>query len=238
MTLNLENVDDRLAPEPPPEPAPARTTSKPFWRRPWILPLAAVVIIYLYLQIEPVVGTPEAQLPLPPHDNFPLYYPFLITHMAGGTLAMCTMVLQVWPWLRRKYPKVHRVSGRLYLTGSFVAGFAGLVVVWWAMPIGKVGSLSMLIFWIVTSAIALRAARQRNFAKHRRFMLYSFAVAANNPWAFFTYLAIAKLQIPLDMVYFMEGARWVPWVGNLILVQWWLYHTARRPAPVPSFVDR
>jgi len=202
VTLNLERVDSQPTQEPPP---PPRRPSKPFWRRPWVLPLAIVVAIYLYLQIEPVIGVPEEQLPLPAHDNFPLYYPLLITHMAAGTLAMITMCLQVWPWLRQNHPKVHRVSGRFYITGALIATAAGLTIVWWAYPVGKMGGLCMLLFWGATTIAAWRAARRKKFNVHRRFMLYSFAIAANNPWAFFTYLAISELAIPIDFVYFFEG---------------------------------
>ncbi|TDV41044.1 DUF2306 domain-containing protein [Actinophytocola oryzae] len=233
MTL-IENVDERTAPEPPPPSRP----SKPFWRRPWILPLAAVVAVYLYMQIEPVAGVPEEQLFLPPHDDYPLYYPLLVIHMSAATLAMITMVLQVWPRMRLQFPKVHRVSGRIYVIGAVIGGLSGLGIVFWAPMPGKVGSLCMLLFWLGTTVAAYRYARRGQWAKHRRHMLYSFAVAANNPWAFFFYVATSEMGIMIDPIYFGEGGRWIPWVGNLMLVQWWLYRTARRPAPVPASVAR
>ncbi len=240
MTLNLENVDELTTPEPEPERAPAQAparSSKPFWRRPWILPLVAAVLWWLYMQLEPVVGVPEDQLLLPPHENFPPYYSLLITHMAAGTLAVLTMCLQVWPWLRQKHPRVHRVSGRLYLLGTLVSGVAGLIIVWWAPVPGKLGGACMLIFWLVVSTAAFRAVRRRDYVKHRRYMLYSFAIPANNLVAFGVYYVITKFEIAVDFTYFLEFARWIPWVGNLMLVQWWLYHTARRPAPQRSIVN-
>lgn len=235
----MENIDDRTADEPAPEPRPAPPArpSKAFWRRPWVLPLAIAVVIWLYLQLEPVVGVPEDQLLLPPHADFPLYYPLLITHMAAGTLAMLTMCMQVWPWLRQKFPRVHRVSGRLYITGALIGGVAGLIIVWWAPVPGKLGGACMLVFWLVSTTAAFLAARRRDFVKHRRYMLYSFAIPANNLWAYAAYLVITKFEIQVDFAYFLEYARWMPWVGNLMLVQWWLYHTARRPAPQPSIAN-
>ena len=226
MTLHLESRSDLAAPAP----APAR---KPFWRRPWVGPLAVLVIYYLYTQSKPFVGVPESRAPLQPHDNFPLYYPVLIVHMISATIAMLAVVPQVWPWLRIHHPKVHRVCGRVYLLGSLVAVAAGLVVIWWAPKSGKIGALCLLLVWGSTSAIAYHAARRRNYAKHRQFMLYSFAIAMNNLWAAFGLLALVKLRIPIDPVYQPEASRWIPWVGNLMLVQWWLYRTAR-PAEVRS----
>jgi uncharacterized membrane protein len=229
VTLNLEHVDSRSAPEPDePAPVPVLAEKKPFWRRPWVLPLAAVVAFHLYMSINPFIGVPEAQAPIPPHDNFPAYYPVLIVHMVTGTIAMLTMVLQVWPRLREKFPKVHRVSGRVYVVSVVVAALAGFVVIWFAVPWGKVGSLCMLIFWVWSTVAGYVAIRRGNHVTHRRYMLYSFAVSANNMWASITMLAIFELGLPFDLVWWGEAARWIPWVGNLMLVQWWLYYTARK----------
>ncbi|MGB3442464.1 MAG: DUF2306 domain-containing protein [Actinophytocola sp.] len=228
MTLNLESDSDQRSPEraqPPPR------AGKPFWQRPWVAPLAVAVVAYIYLASEPFVGVPKAQAPLQPHENFPLYYPLLIVHMIAGTIAMLTMVLQVWPKLRQERPKVHRVSGRIYVVSVLVSAGLGFIVVWWAPQVGKVGALSLLLFWFVTTIAAYRAVRRGDLNKHRRYMLYSFAVSANNMWAFFALLLIQRFQIPLDMVYYQEAARWIPWVGNVMLVQWWLYRTARRRSP-------
>lgn len=231
MTLNVERGSDRASPERARTPA---RPGKPFWQRPWVVPLAIAVLVFLYLASKPFIGVPEDQTPLPPHDNFPLYYPLLIIHMIGGTVAMLTMCLQVWPWLRQHHPKVHRVSGRIYLLATLVSGVLGLVVVWWAPKSGKVGALCLLIFWLVTSAAAYRAVRRGDIAKHRQYMLYSFAVAASNMWASLALVVIQGFEIPLDIVYYQEAARWIPWVGNVMLVQWWLYRTARRPSRSPS----
>ena len=225
MTLHLESSRDQAAPVPSGDPARSGT---PFWRRPWVGPLAVLVVLYLYTASAPFLGVPEDKAPLQPHDNFPLYYPVLIVHMIAGTIAMLAVVPQVWPWLRERHPKVHRTFGRVYLLGTAVAVATGLVVVWWAPKSGKTGALCLLLVWGATSAIGYHAARRRNFAKHRQFMLYSFAIAMNNIWASFALIVLVALQIPIDPVYQPEASRWIPWVGNLMLVQWWLYRTARQ----------
>ncbi|MDQ3787601.1 MAG: DUF2306 domain-containing protein, partial [Actinomycetota bacterium] len=230
MTLNLESDSDQRSPERAQPPARPRT---PFWRRPWVGPLAVAVVAYIYLASAPFVGVPKEQAPLQPHDGFSLYYPLLIVHMIAGTIAMLTMVLQVWPWLRQHHINVHRLSGRIYFVSVMISGFIGLIVVWWAPQVGKVGALCLLLFWLATSIAGFRAVRRGDLNKHRRYMLYSFAVSANNMWAFFALLAIQEFHIPLDLVYYQEAARWIPWVGNVMLVQWWLYRTARRRSQAP-----
>jgi uncharacterized membrane protein len=183
----------------------------------------------LYLSLKPYVGVPAALAPIPPHQGFPLYYPVLIGHMVGGTLAMTTMCLQVWPWLRMNHPRWHRISGRLYVIGVLMAAAAGWAVVWYAFPGGKVGALAILVIWPIVTVVAYVAVRRKNFLMHRRFMLYSFAFSANNMWATFALLAINHWHIPIDLTYLGEAFRWIPWVGDLMLVQWFLYRTERRP---------
>jgi uncharacterized membrane protein len=225
---------DRVSDQTSPESEETERSGPPFWRRPWVLPLAVLTVFYIYSQGVQIVPVPPEQRPLPPHDNFPLYYPMLLVHMAGGTVAMLTVVLQVWPWLRQHHPKVHRVTGRVYLVATLVTIVFGLVIVWWAPMAGKVGALTLLLFWLGVTAVAYDAVRRGDYRKHRRFMLYSFAVATNNMWGAFFLMAITWLKVPLDMNYFAEGARWIPWVGNVFLVQWWLDRTAGHEIPAPA----
>ncbi|SFW72529.1 DUF2306 domain-containing protein [Amycolatopsis australiensis] len=224
MTSTLEDEAERTSPER--AEAPART---PFWRRPWIVPLAVAVVFYTYTAAEPFVGVPEAQAPLQPHPGFGLYYPLLMVHIGAGTVAMLTMVPQVWPWLHRHHPKVHRVTGQVYLLAVLVAGSAALVVVWWAPQPGKVGALCLTVFWLATTAAGYWTGRREDYEKHRRYMLYSFAIAASNMGGAYGLMVLELLGISVDPAYFGEAARWIPWVGDLMLVQWWLHRTARRP---------
>jgi uncharacterized membrane protein len=226
VTLNLERDSETTSPEDARPPV-----RKPFWRRPWVLPLAIAVVVYLYLETQPFIGVPLDEQPIEPHGGFALYYPALVLHICGGSVAMLTMILQVWPWLRNNHPKVHRISGRVYVISALIAGCMALVIVWWAPKPGKDGALCLAIVLLATTIAGYRAARRRDWEKHRRYMLYSFAIAANNMWAVYVVMAMIALHIPVDPVYFPEAARWIPWVGNLMLVQWWLYRTAGRQSP-------
>ncbi|GAA3071524.1 DUF2306 domain-containing protein [Streptosporangium carneum] len=230
MTQNAEQVG---TPAPrddgPVKQAQAVTTGAPprWWRRPWIIPLVLVVAGFLIFQLSPFAGVAESQAPIPPHDGFPLYYPLLIAHMALGTVAMIAVCLQVWPWLRLRHPAVHRVSGRLYVLGALPGAVIGLVIMPFAPPVGQIGVSMATILWFATTLAGFVAARRRRYALHRRYMLYSFALVMNNVWGIVivnTGLAVGDISIN----YLLEAARWVGWVVNLMLVQWWLYRTAGR----------
>ncbi|GAB3473526.1 DUF2306 domain-containing protein [Amycolatopsis cihanbeyliensis] len=205
-----------------------RPTRPVWWRRPWIIPLALVVLAFLVYQLSPFRELNEETAPLPPHDGFPLYFPLLLIHMFFGTVAMITVVLQLWPWLRANHPRVHRISGRFYVVSALIGGCTGLVIVPFAPVVGQVGVSMATITWMAVTTMAFIRARQRQFAKHRRLMLYSFAIVMNNVWGVILGRIGLSMTDVIDINYVQETVRWVGWVGNLMLVQWWIYRTEDR----------
>lgn len=238
MTQNIERapVLEEWPEEPTPPKNVATRPAPPRWyRRPWVIPLALVVLGFLVYQLSPFRALDEATAPLPPHEGYPLYWPSLLAHMAFGTIAMVTVVLQLWPWLRRNHPKVHRISGRFYIVSTLISGVLALSIVGFTPPLGQIGVSFATLTWMFTTTMAYIRVRQRRYAAHRRWMLYSFAVVMNNVWG----VLIVRTGMswpggPIDFVYLVEAARWVGWVVNLMLVQAWLNHTQKRP----EFVDR
>jgi uncharacterized membrane protein YozB (DUF420 family) len=238
VSLSIDEARPAGGPDQPNEsPRPTaveQRESTPFWRRPWIIPLWAVTAAFLWLQAGPFVGTPEAEAPIPPHDGFAAYYPLLITHIALGTVAMVTCCLQVWPWLRRRHPAVHRVSGRIYVPATVISGVIALIILPFAPVVGQVGAFMSTSLWIITTLVGFWAVRTGRYALHRRFMLYSFALVMNNVWGLTMARIIFGFEFDIDFVYLGEAARWVGWVVNLMLVQWFLYRTMDRPVEGPA----
>ncbi|GII76217.1 hypothetical protein Sru01_11990 [Sphaerisporangium rufum] len=223
MTLDTRNA----APAAPARPAPGSGRApRSWWRRPWIAPLMALVVAYLFYQISPYV--PESKAPTPPHDGFPAYYPLLVVHMVAGTLAIISACFQVWPWLRRRHPAVHRASGRVYVAGALVGGTVGLIIVRFAPTVGQIGVAAATSLWIAFTVIAVVYARKGRYDLHRRFMLYSFAIIMNNIWGVLIVNVLMRMPFEVSFLHMLEAARWVGWVFNLMLVQWWLYHTEGR----------
>lgn len=234
-----QNIDKVRQPAPEPEDLPRQRTAPPrpatpFWRRPWMIPLWIVTAAFLYLQVNPFVGTPEAEAPIPPHDGFPAYYPLLITHIIAGTITMLAVCLQVWPKLRRRNPALHRWSGRIYVVACVIAAVIGLILVPFAPVPGQVGVTMATVLWLVFSIAGWVSARRNRWAKHRRYMLYSFALVMNNVWGLFIVRTAFEMGYTGDITYLLETARWFGWVINLMLVQWWLNRTTRRPVERPA----
>ncbi|HYC02322.1 MAG TPA: DUF2306 domain-containing protein [Azospirillaceae bacterium] len=106
-----------------------------------------------------------------------LHVAFAFTITVGG-------LLQLVPRIRAAAPAFHRWSGRFYIATAFAISLAGLYMVW-TPGRGAVGGPAN---WIAISlngllvmgcaVMALRLARARDFARHRRWALRLFLVVS------------------------------------------------------------
>lgn len=110
----------------------------------------------------------------------------VIIILAGG--------IQLLPQVRKHNPKLHRWSGRVYISGAILGAAGGLVMIWGTK--GGVGDIwqhlgisldALLIF--VFAYFAWRTAIKRQFTNHRRWALRLFIVT-NAVWFF-------RLGLPL-----------------------------------------
>lgn len=100
----------------------------------------------------------------------------LVTHISGGIVA-----LLVGPWqfsgaLRRRYLRVHRLMGRIYLVSVGVAAVAALqlaitTIYGWAWGFG-VGTLAAV--WLSTSGMAFYAILHKQIKAHQEWMQRSY----------------------------------------------------------------
>jgi hypothetical protein len=118
-----------------------------------VVPLALLTVIFVayavtpYLTLDPARGRTQ---PMPPHAS---YYPLLVTHIFLGSIALLAASLQVWPWLRRSHPAVHRWSGRVYVTVALSASVCVMII----SPMGlygpnqRVANTMLALLWFVTT---------------------------------------------------------------------------------------
>jgi uncharacterized membrane protein len=84
--------------------------------------------------------------------------------------------------LRQRFTKLHRVLGRIYVGGVFIAAPLGFYVQYFQERFGAVRSFSLAAsvqatLWILTTAIALAFILKGKVQQHRQWMTRSFAVA-------------------------------------------------------------
>ncbi|HST11762.1 MAG TPA: DUF2306 domain-containing protein [Terriglobales bacterium] len=160
------------------------TATAPLERSVWLRP-KYLVFAFVGLMVAYVLNHNEGFLV---HANDPVwhhYQPFkwwLLPHGIAGACALLLGPMQFSDRLRKKYAKLHRVVGRLYIGGVFVAGPLGFYIQFFQERSGATRSFSIAgavdaALWMTTTAIALIFILRGNVNLHRQWMTRSFAVA-------------------------------------------------------------
>jgi hypothetical protein len=104
----------------------------------------------------------------------------MAVHVGVAVLVLLAGGLQLVPVVRRRWPAVHRWSGRVYLTGCAIGAVSGLSLVWGR---GTVGDRSQHMAISINAALLLGCAVMAGRTARRR------AFAAHEAWAIRTMLA-------------------------------------------------
>jgi hypothetical protein len=96
---------------------------------------AVLTAAFLAIVLPPYLTLDPARSRSRGPADFPAYYPLLVTHIFLGAIVLVTACLQVWPWLRRRHPRVHRWAGRGYVGAVLAASPCVLVIA----PLGSFG---------------------------------------------------------------------------------------------------
>jgi uncharacterized membrane protein len=150
------------------------------WRRPKYLLFAFIGLMLLY-----VLGHDESFLIHPKDPAWLHYEPFrwwLLPHGIAGACALLLGPLQFSDRLRQRFTKLHRIVGRIYIGGVFVAGPLGFYIQFFQERMGAPRSFSFAgavdaVLWMTTTGIALAFILNGKVQQHRQWMTRSFAVA-------------------------------------------------------------
>ena len=213
--------------------------------RSWaIAPLLLVVAAFLAFSLPPYLTFDPTRSRVPVGGAVGAYYPLLVAHVIFGSIALLTACLQIWPWLRTRFPEVHRRTGRIYVfAGVLPAGAIGLVI--GALtpfgPVLRASNVVLALVWLTATIIGYRAGRNYRLADHRRWMIRSvvltLSIITNRFWSVVWVIALVpQLETTFGgnealMVQSIAGlSGWLGWVLPLLVTEWWL--DARR-APEP-----
>jgi len=113
------------------------------------------------------------------------YQPFkwwLLPHGLAGACALLLGPMQFSDRLRQRFAKLHRVVGRIYVAGAFIAAPLGFYIQFFEERMGGTRSFSMAaatdaVLWMTTTGIALAFILQGKVQQHRQWMTRSFGVA-------------------------------------------------------------
>ena len=198
-----------------------------------IAPFLLVAIAFVAFSLPPYLTFDPSRSRVPVGAAVRGYYPLLVAHVIFGSIALLTACLQIWPWLRTRFPDVHRRTGRVYVfAGVLPAGAIGLII----------GALTPFGPVLRASNVVLAIGRQYRLADHRRWMIRSvvltLSIITNRMWAVVWVITLVpQLQTTFGgnealMIQSIAGlSGWLGWVLPLLVAEWWL--DTRRPPESP-----
>jgi hypothetical protein len=157
-------------------------------------------------------------------------YGVLTVHAGLAATALVIGPLQFFAGVRTRHPRWHRRIGTTYVICCLGAGAAGLPLALGSTegPVATAGFGLLAIAWIGVTGNAWRLARARDFLRHRRWMIRSYALtfAAVTLRLYLPVIAIAHL----DFHWGYRAISFLCWVPNLAVIELWLSRDGRRPA--------
>jgi uncharacterized membrane protein len=128
------------------------------------------------------LGAMAGQIPAeinPFTDRYTAHPYQTLMHTAAGILFVILGPLQFVSPIRRRFPLLHRISGRIFLPIGILSGVAAFLITLffpvWGAGINTLIALVASIFMVFAFVNAYRLIRRRNFLKHREWMMRGFA---------------------------------------------------------------
>lgn len=126
--------------------------------------------------------------------------------------------------IKSNYPKVHRYIGWLYIVDVLCfAGPTGLIMGFYANGglTSQFAFITLSVLWIATTYIALHSILKKDYRRHQKFMIRSYALTLSaitlRAWKVLIVFAIR----PHPMDAYMLVA-WLGWVPNLLFAEWYI----------------
>ncbi|MFI4975904.1 MAG: DUF2306 domain-containing protein [Caulobacterales bacterium] len=182
----------------------------------WIVAILAIgvaVVSYRYL----LPGMPGAAPTIVTNRFAPTGA--LVLHAGIGATVLILGALQFFPAIRARWPAWHRRAGTVYVAGCMIGGTAGLLLAFGstAGPIATLGFGLLAVLWLGFTANAWRLAKARDFARHERWMLRSYALTFGAV-TLRAYLPIGAL-LHIDFMTAYRAISFLAWVPNLIVAE-------------------
>ncbi len=149
------------------------------------------------------------------------YLPFYYSHVLVSGLILLMGFFQISSTVRTKFPRSHKVAGRVYVFGIIGLAAPGALIMSFFINRGPLVFTSFLlqsICWIACTVIAFQKIRNHDVPSHRLWMWRSFAITL----AAITlrlYVLLTQGSIDLSKPHWYGIVAWCSWLPNLILVE-------------------
>lgn len=197
----------------------------------WIMIAVPAIAIGLYA-VLPYLAFDPLLSRIPLNELFPSHRLWLSFHAIPSGLALIIGPFQFIPTVRIRWPKAHRIAGRVYLCcillGSIAAIFSTIMTT--AGFAAEIGFSLLILSWLYSAFHAYRAARQRRFADHHVWMIRNYALTfAAVLLRVFLFAGIGLRQldpsIPFDQIY--TSSLWSSLFVSLLVAEWFIVTRAQ-----------
>lgn len=173
-------------------------------------------------------------MPADPANAHYVKHALLISfHIIPGLLFLVLGPLQFIADIRTRWPRAHRISGRIFIASGFMMAISAIVINIAFPPFGGLfKSIAVYLFstaQIITLAVALHAILRRDIARHRAWMIRAFAIG----------LAISTMRIFFIPAYLLYGVpsdftvglgMWIGFLANIAVAEFILWNEKRKVA--------
>ncbi len=183
--------------------------------------VAIVFIVVAALPYRALFGSADAARQSLQDFQFS-YYPkrvWLLTHIAGGLLALLTGPVQLWLGLHNVRMEIHRKLGLVYIAGMIIGsiGAIGLSLQTGGGVVFGSGLFFLAMAWITTTTLAFVAIRKGLTDQHKDWTIRSYVVT----FAFVTFRAfdapLEKWGMPQQQAIGMMA--WACWAVPLLMTE-------------------
>lgn len=135
-------------------------------------------------------------------------------HIAGGTLMLLAGAVALRIGLTKTWFRWHKVAGYSYIAGGSVASAVALVRSFDTSHTPGLSTGTLAAFWLLFTAMAYRAVRNRIFDEHREWMIRSYVLA----WTF-VFCRFWTRAAPDGLQGSTNDMIWVTWVVPILLAE-------------------
>lgn len=184
----------------------------------WLIPLLLLILGMLaagsatYRMMGMTEAVSTGILPSEPQglDRY-VEHPLLsLMHLVPGILFVLLGPLQFIGAIRRRWPGIHRWSGRLFVASALAAGASALSMLW-VFATFKIYSViaANVLFgaWLIIAVVfGFRAIRRLDILRHRQWMIRAYA----------TGLAVATIRLVFFTVFLLIGDFGDAWLPMMV----------------------
>jgi hypothetical protein len=152
------------------------------------------------------------------------------THVYTSIFLMIFGAFQFSNYIQKQHFKLHRISGRLYVTILLLlSGPSGLIMSYYANG-GLFAQISFLLlstFWMLFTFLSFYFILKKQVIQHQKFAIRSFALTlAAISLRLFKYLFVFFFEpLPMDAY---RIAAWTSWTFNLLIAEVIIYYKFSR----------